>query len=60
MPLQTSDGQYMNQPSYFLPLAQEARKLAQKINQEEETMQWSGIPPSKANSIGRTFPLFLP
>ena len=29
-PLQTLDGQYMNQPSHFLPLAQEARKLAQK------------------------------
>ena len=30
-PLQTLDGQYMNQQSCFLPLAQEARKLAQKI-----------------------------
>ena len=27
--LQTLDGQYVNQPSHFLPLAQEARKLAQ-------------------------------
>ena len=44
MPLQTLDGQYMNQPSHFLPLAQEARKLAQKIKQEEEASQWSGIP----------------
>ena len=43
MPLQTLDGQYMNQPSRFLPLAQEARKLAQKIKQEEEASQWSGI-----------------
>ena len=42
-PLQTLDGQYVNQPSYFLPLAQEARKLAQKIKQEEEALQWSGI-----------------
>ena len=33
-PLQTLDGQYMNQPSHFLPLAQAARKLAQKIKQE--------------------------
>ena len=42
--LQTLDGQYMNQPSHFLPLVQEARKLAQKIKQEEEASQWSGIP----------------
>ena len=44
MPLQTLDGQYVNQPSHFLPLVQEARKLAQKIKQEEEASQWSGIP----------------
>ena len=43
MPLQTLDGQYMNQPSCFLPLAQEARKLTQKIKQEEEALQWSSI-----------------
>ena len=43
-PLQMLDGQYMNQPSHFLPLAQEARKLAKKIRQEEETSKWSGIP----------------
>ena len=43
MPLQTLDGHY-NQPSHFLPLVQEARKLAQKIKQEEEVLQWSGIP----------------
>ena len=44
MPLQTLDGQYVNQPSHFLPLAQQARKLAWKIKQEEEALQWSGIP----------------
>ena len=43
-PLQILDGQYVNQPSHFLPLAQEARKLAKKIRQEEEVSQWSGIP----------------
>ena len=42
-PLQTLNGQYVNQPSHFLPFAQEARKLAQKIKQEEEASQWSGI-----------------
>ena len=44
MPLQNLDGQYVNQPSHFLPLVQEARKLAQKIKQEEVASQWSGIP----------------
>ena len=43
MPLQTLDGQYMNQLSHFLPLVQKARKLAQKIKQEEKALQWSGI-----------------
>ena len=43
-PLQMLDGQYMNQPSHFLPLAQEAQKLAKRIKQEEEASQWSGIP----------------
>ena len=28
----------------FLPLPQEAQKLAKKIRQEEEASQWSGIP----------------
>ena len=43
-PLQTLDGLYINQPSHFLFLAQEARKLAKKIKAEEEALQWSGIP----------------
>ena len=43
-PLQTLDGLYVNQPNLFLPLAQEARKLAKKIKAEEEALQWSGIP----------------
>ena len=34
----------MNQPSNFLPLAQEAKKLAKKIKAEEEALQWSEIP----------------
>ena len=44
MTLQTLDGQYVNQPSHFLPLVQGVRKLAQKIKQKEEASQWSGIP----------------
>ena len=43
-PLQMLDGQNMNQPSHFLPLVQEAQKLAKKIKEEEEASQWSGIP----------------
>ena len=34
----------MNQPSHFLPFAQEVQKLAKKIRQEEEASQWSGTP----------------
>ena len=35
-PLQTLDRLYVNQPSRFLPLAQEAKKLAKTIKEEEE------------------------
>ena len=42
--LQTLDRLYVNQPSHFLPLAQEAEKLAKKIKAEEEALQWPGIP----------------
>ena len=42
-PLQTLDRLYVNQPSQFLPLAQEAKKLAKRIKAEEEASQWSGI-----------------
>ena len=43
-PLQTLDGLYVNQPSQFLPLAQEAKKLAKRIKEEGEASQWLGIP----------------
>ena len=43
-PLQTLDGLHVNQPSRFLPLAQEAKKLAKKLKEEEEASEWSGIP----------------
>ena len=45
--LQTLDGIYVNQPSRFLPLAQEAMKLAMKLKEKEEASQWSGIPAEK-------------
>ena len=38
------DGLYVNQPSQFLPLPQEAKKLAKRIKEGEEASQWSGIP----------------
>ena len=41
------DGLYVNQLSRFLPLAQEAKKLANKLKEEEEASQWSGIPIEK-------------
>ena len=46
-PLQALDRIYVNQPSQFLPLAQEAKKLAKKLKEEEEASQWSGIPIEK-------------
>ena len=46
-PLQTLDGLYVNQSSRFLPFAQEAKKLAKKLKEEEEASQWSRIPIKK-------------
>ena len=43
-PVQTLDGIYV---SRFLPLAKEAKKLAKKLKEEEEALQWSGIPIEK-------------
>ena len=43
----TLDGLYVNQPSRFLPLVQEAKKLAKKLKEKEEASQWSGIPIEK-------------
>ena len=46
-PLQTLDGIYMTQPKRFLPLAQEAKKLAEEFWKEEITSQWARLPPEK-------------
>ena len=46
-PFQTFDGIYVNQPSHFLPLAQEAKKLATALKKEQDASQWAGIPPKK-------------
>ena len=46
-PLQTLDGLYVTQPKRFLPLAQEAKKLAEEFCKEEIASQWAGLPPQK-------------
>ena len=43
-PIQTLDGIVINQPKHFLPLAQEARKIAEEIRIEKINEQWAGIP----------------
>ena len=46
-PLQTLDGIYMNQPKRFLPLAKEAKKLAEEFQKEQIASQLAGLPPEK-------------
>ena len=46
-PLQTLDGIYLNQPKRFLPLAKEAKKLAEEVRKEQVASQWAGIPHEK-------------
>ena len=43
-PIQTLDGIIVNQPKCFLPLAQEARKIAEEIIIKKINEQWAGIP----------------
>ena len=43
-PIQTLDGIIVNQPKHFLPLAQEARKIAEEIRIKKINEQWAGIP----------------
>ena len=43
-PIQTLDGIVINQPKCFLPLAQEAKKIAEEIRIEQINEQWAGIP----------------
>ena len=45
--LQTLDGIYVTKPKRFLPLAQEAKKLAEEFQKEEIASQWAGLPPEK-------------
>ena len=43
-PIQTLDGIVVNQSKRFLPLAQEAKKIAEEIRIEKLNEQWAGIP----------------
>ena len=43
-PIQTLDGIVVNQPKRFLPLAQEAKKIAEEIRIKKINDQWAGIP----------------
>ena len=43
-PIQTLDRIVVNQPKRFLPLAQEAKKIAKEIRIKQINEQWAGIP----------------
>ena len=43
-PIQTLDRIIVTQPKHFLPLAQEARKIAEEICIEKINEQWAGLP----------------
>ena len=42
--IQTLDGIHVHQPHQFLPLAKEAKKLAEALKKEQDASQWAGIP----------------
>ena len=42
-PLQTLGGIVVNQPKRFLPLAEEAKRIAEEIRIEKINKQWAGI-----------------
>ena len=46
-PIQTLDGILVQQPKQFLPLAEEAKQLAEEIHIEKLNEQWAGIPHEK-------------
>ena len=43
-PILTLDRIVVNQPKHFLPLAREARKIAEEIRIKKINEQWAGIP----------------
>ena len=42
--MQTLDGIIVNQPKHFLPLTEEAKRIAKEIRIEKINEQWAGIP----------------
>ena len=46
-PLKTLDGLYVTQPKRFLPLPQEAKKLAKELHKEVKASQWAELSPKK-------------
>ena len=43
-PLQTLDGIIVNQPKWFLPLTEQAKRISEEIRIEKINEQWAGIP----------------
>ena len=43
-PIQTLDGTVVNQPKRFLPLAKEAKRIAEEIRIKKINEQWARIP----------------
>ena len=46
-PLKTLESLYVTQPKRFLPLTQEAKKLAKELHKEEIASRWAGLLPEK-------------
>ena len=53
-PIQILDSLYVNQPKHFLPLAEEAKRLAEKIRKEKQAEQWAGILHEKLINLSLT------
>ena len=53
-PIQTLDGIYIQQLKRFLPLAEEAKRLAEENHIEKLNKQWAGIPHKKL--LNQSFP----
>ena len=52
--LQTLDDIIVNQPKWFLPLAEEAKHIAEEIRIEKINEQWAGIPHEQLLNISFT------
>ena len=49
------DGLYVTQPKSFLPLVQEAKKLAKELHKEEIASQWAGLLPKNKKLLQESF-----